>query len=125
MGYCTRWDGELDLSRQLTLNEYNELDDLLDRDFKSPSCSYGNAWHSFGINRKGTQITTPEDSGKTYYWKESLQFIIDWLGAKDIKLNGRLKWFGEEAGDLGKVTVVDSVITVTDLGAQVRALMNE
>lgn len=126
MGYYTSWSGGIDLGRQLTLDEYRLLEDILDKDFDLPGKSYGHAWHSFHLNKEGTKLLPPEDSSKTYYWQETLQYLIDtWLTPMGIKLNGKLKWSGEESDDQGKVSIVDSVITVNDLSAQIRALMED
>lgn len=57
------------------------------------------------------------DGGEKFYnYVEWLKYFITHFFAKwDIKLNGEIKWQGEDMEDRGKITVVDNIVTITNL----------
>jgi len=49
---------------------------------------------------------------KFYYYTEWLEYLIKHFFAPwKLKLNGEITWQGEESSDMGKIIVVDNVVT--------------
>ncbi len=118
MSYYTRFTGRLALSRQLTLDEYRDLEDNWVDGVKLQikGCGlYGETWSPWSINKEGTELSI-ECDGSAYYWEEVLQLMVDqFFSPKGIILNGEMTWNGEEGGDLGRLIVKDNVIRTVSL----------
>ena len=54
------------------------------------------------------------DGGEKFYnYVEWLEYLIQHFFDKwGVKLNGEITWEGEDSGDMGKIVVVDNVVTV-------------
>jgi len=67
-------------------------------------------WCQWVPNEDGTEIEW--DGGEKFYnYVEWLEYIIDnFLKPWGYKLNGAVKWFGEEPEDLGCIVVNDNVV---------------
>lgn len=127
MSYYTRFSGGLALSRQLTLDEYRDLEDnwVDGAKLQIKGCGlYGEVWSPWSINKEGTELYI-ECSGSAYYWEEVLQLMVDqFFTPKGIILNGEMTWDGEEGGDLGRLIVKDSIIRTVSL-SDITGMKNE
>lgn len=108
MGYTTRFDGHIKFSRQLTLDEKNQLDDIAeDRhdEAGAPStyCQWVTDKHGYYLEWDGNE--------KFYAYVEWLEWLIENKFKKwGVVLNGSLKWQGEDNEDIGIITVKDNVV---------------
>lgn len=69
-------------------------------------------WCQWTINEDGTCLEW--DGGEKFYnYVEWLEYLIQHFFDKwGVKLNGEITWEGEDSGDMGKIVVVDNVVTV-------------
>jgi len=67
-------------------------------------------WCQWTVNDEGTQLEW--DGGeKFYYYTEWLKYLIaHFFNVWGVKLNGEIKWTGEDDEDMGKIYVTDSVV---------------
>lgn len=81
-------------------------------DFNNQPSTQPSLWCQWTPNEDGTAIEW--DGGeKFYHYNEWLCYIINKILAPNgYVLNGTVTWQGEETGDVGKIHVVDNVITV-------------
>lgn len=77
----------------------------------SGKCQPG-LWCQWTINEDGTCLEW--DGGERFYnYVEWLKYLIQHFFDKwGVKLNGEITWEGEGSGDMGKIVVVDNVVTV-------------
>lgn len=118
MGYTTNFDGCFKFSRQLTLNEKNELDEIHDKDWrddparpggKEDELSYYCQWQS---DKQGMYLEWDEGE-KFYFYIEWLEWLIkNFFKPKEIKLNGSVTWQGEDKEDLGKIIVKNNEVKI-------------
>lgn len=112
MGYTTSFDGHIKFSRQLTLNEKNELDYIAnesrDEDGMPNSyCQWVTDKHGYYLEWDGNE--------KFYSYIEWLEWLIENKFKKwGITLNGSMNWQGEEAEDIGRITVKDNIVTAQE-----------
>lgn len=116
MGYTTNFKGSFEFSRELTLKEKNELNIINEKDWRDDDSrpqrdSYYCQWVS---NEDGTELRW--DYGEKFYcYIEWLKWLIEkFFEPKNIKLNGEVFWQGEEIGDLGKITILENKVTITE-----------
>lgn len=117
MSYHTSFTGSLQLSRQLTLDEYRELESTWTDGAKVtiPGNSFGPNYSPWTIDDKGKELFI-ECDGSAYYWEEILRLMVEnFFTPKDILLNGTMRWDGEEGGDIGRLTVKDNEISTISL----------
>jgi hypothetical protein len=69
-------------------------------------------WCQWTTNEEGTHLVW--DGGEKFYnYVEWLNYLINHFFEKwGVKLNGEITWEGEESEDMGKIVVVDNVVTV-------------
>ena len=69
-------------------------------------------WCQWTTNEEGTCLEW--DGGEKFYnYVEWLKYLINHFFEKwGVKLNGEITWEGEESEDMGKIIVVDNVVTV-------------
>jgi hypothetical protein len=69
-------------------------------------------WCQWTTNEEGTCLEW--DGGEKFYnYVEWLKYLINHFFEKwGVKLNGEITWEGEESEDMGKIVVVDNVVTV-------------
>lgn len=113
MGYTTYFEGQLKLSRTLTLKEKKEIDSISETDWRNDNTKPG--YYCQWVVTEDGEFLEWDGNEKFYDYVEWLQWLIDnFFKSKDIVLNGELKWNGEENGDLGKIIVKDNVIEVKE-----------
>jgi hypothetical protein len=109
MGYTTEFMGQFKLSKQLTLNQYNELRKIISPTRHENFPSYYCHWD---LNYEGLALEW--DGGEKFYeyiwW---LEYIIkEYLDPWGITLNGDVKYSGEDADDNGTISVVENIVSV-------------
>lgn len=113
MGYTTDFSGKINLSRKLTEDEYNQLFEYND----DPDVIEGSKPDSYmqWVPDESMQAIVWDGGEKFYYYVEWLEWLMALLLRKDIVANGELIWQGESVGDVGKITVVDNVVSANKL----------
>jgi hypothetical protein len=115
MGYTTDFHGQLELSRELTVKEKQILEDFNEERHGGNTEVFEGMpgfWCQWRPNEDGTAIEW--DGGEKFYnyieWLEYLikQFFEPW----GIKLNGDVRWYGEDRDDIGLIEVRDSVVKI-------------
>lgn len=83
-------------------------------DYNSPPRSQPGLWCQWVPTEDGTAIEW--DGGEKFYsYTEWLTYIVDnFLKPWGYKLNGEVKWEGEESGDVGKIIVKDNVVSTKE-----------
>lgn len=117
MGYSTDLFGRFDLDKELTPELEQELKDFAEErhggniDVHDGFPGFWCQWIPT-TDRKGIEWDGNE---KFYNYIEWLKLIIDrFLKPNGYTLNGTVIWQGEDSEDIGKITVVDNVIKVTE-----------
>lgn len=93
---------------KLTWDQYYALNEL---QIKEGKCQPGLWCH--WISEDGSSLEW--DGGEKFYnYVEWLQYLINhFFAACGVKLNGKVKWQGEDRRDRGTITVIDNEITVS------------
>lgn len=109
MGYTTTFDGHFKFSRQLTLDEKNEIDRIHDDRHQNEGTP--STYCQWVADKQGYYLQW--DGGEKFYeYTEWLEWLIENKFNKwNIVLNGRAKWNGEEHDDIGILVVKDNVVT--------------
>jgi hypothetical protein len=112
MGYDTRFKGTFTLSRQLTLDEVNELLDIAhekSEDFNWTRVNKTPDSHLAWIpTRDGRGIRFDDNSEKFRNYVEWLQWLMDNpLRRMGITVSGEVTFQGESMDDVGMVAIVD------------------
>ncbi len=116
MGYQTNLYGQFLFSRRLTKKEREELDEIHEKDWRDDETrpeesSYYCQWVS---DKVGLYLEWDECE-KFYGYIEWLEWLIkNFFDPKNIKLNGTVKWKGEERGDIGKIVVTDNIVKIIE-----------
>lgn len=91
---------------------YGQDNDSTIVDFNQQPSTQPSLWCQWVPNEDGTAIEW--DGGEKFYaYSEWLFYLINKILAPNgYTLNGTVIWQGEETGDVGKIHVVDNVVTV-------------
>lgn len=111
MGYTTKFTGCIKLSRQLTLAEARELLVIAEDNENAYAASGINSYLQWVPSESLDEIVW--DGGEKFYdYEQLLRWLCSvWLLERGIVANGELLWSGEEAGDVGVLTVVSNVVS--------------
>ncbi len=114
MSYHTTFTGRFNLSRPLTLAEKNEIDAFCEKRHEPPPKGMPHCYYcDWRVSEDGTQIEEPSSDGSFYDYDKWLLLLIERFFAPwGVLLNGEMEWDGEESGDMGKLILKDSVLTV-------------
>ena len=106
MGYDTKFKGSFKLDRPLTVEHVNTLNSIKDGLPGTPSggcCDWKASWDGTEIKHSGAE--------KSYKYVEWLRFILArYLIPWGYVLNGSVDWHGDDAEDLGRITIVNNVV---------------
>jgi hypothetical protein len=92
-------------------NGQNHTPDVLD--YNQPPTGQPGLWCQWVPSPDGTAIVWDEGE-KFYDYVEWLQYLIEhFLAPWGYKLNGTVKWYGEDHDDRGRIVVKDNVVTTT------------
>lgn len=96
---------------------YGQARDASVVDHNKPPADQPALWCQWTPNEDGTAIIW--DGGEKFCnYVEWISYLIEnFLEPWGYKLNGEVKWSGEERGDLGAITVKDNQVTVRKLEA--------
>lgn len=119
MGYDTNYNGSFELDKELSLSDFNELIELNNtrhekylntkyeddpRETPSLYCPWTPSENGLFIEFDGLE----KPSGEIFWIRE----ICKILAAKGYILNGEVEWNGQESGDMGKIKVVNNVVSI-------------
>lgn len=111
MGYTTKFTGQINLSRPLTMGEAKKLLEIHDNpDLVAPGCP--NSYLQWVPTDDLASIVWDEGE-KFYHYVEWMRWLCDHLTMLEITANGSLAWSGEETGDTGTLTVIDGQVEVS------------
>lgn len=111
MGYTTNFTGKMAFSRQLTLDEYNELRGIYDNDNLKGAPNGYNQW----VPTKDGRHLEWDGEEKFYNYIEWLEWLIsDFFRPKGIELNGSIDWRGEDHEDAGTIQVIKNHMTIIE-----------
>lgn len=110
MGYTTKFSGQVNLSRPLTLSEARQLMEFNDDPDGIPNPAVKSGYMQWVPSK--TLDSIGWDGGEKFYDYEAwLKWICAWLQERGISTNGKLLWSGEDRNDTGSLTVADGVVT--------------
>jgi hypothetical protein len=115
MGYTTNFWSETRhqflLDKPLSMDHYNILVEFnKQRHNKDVNPEFPGYWCQWQPSKDGTEIEW--DGGEKFYnYEEWLEYLIQhFLEPWGYVLNGTVKWSGEDAEDIGSITVTDNVV---------------
>lgn len=119
MGYNIRRVGYFILSRELSVDEAKDLTRILWGRKRVKGAPDSDSIWDVTEDRKG--ICGPEDSFKDHDDEEWLTWMIGYFATKNITMEGRVRWEGEDAGDLGEwcISVEDGRSVLATLAADI------
>lgn len=113
MGYTTDFNGQLKLSRTLSLKEKNEMDEISEKDWREDKTKPG--YYCQWVVTDDGECLEWDGNEKFYDYVEWLDWLIkNFFEPKGVKLNGEIEWEGEEQGDVGKIIVKDNNMTTKE-----------
>ena len=100
-GYFVGGGGDFGQGHDLSVLDHN----------KEPKGQPG-LWCKWTVNNAGTQLGW-SGAEKFYDYVQWLKYLIThFFNVWGVKLNGKIRWQGEELGDIGTIVVEDSKVTV-------------
>ncbi len=112
MGYTTKFTGQFDLSRKLTMAEAKFLLDLADLDRMEAKGITGTDAYMQWVPTESLDGIVWDGEEKFYEYEDLLRWLCGWLGEKGIQINGNVLWRGESGDDVGELAIAASVLTV-------------
>ncbi len=116
MSYSITLTGQFNLDRPLTVSQLRALEAFADtrHDWRTDKTVPQYGYHCLWVATKdGTGIWASNGGESFHAFDDWLKIVIDrFIKPWGLVLNGTVEWKGEEAGDLGKLVVVDNVLTV-------------
>jgi hypothetical protein len=84
-------------------------------DHNTPAKTQPGLWCQWVLNENGTELEW--DGGEKFYaYIDWLKYLIENFFEKwGIKLNGEIKWQGEDNGDVGKIIVRDNKVSIAKI----------
>jgi hypothetical protein len=80
--------------------------------YNSPPSSQPSLWCQWAPNKDGTAIEW-DGMEKFYCYVEWIEYIIDnFIKRWDYKLNGVVKWEGEDRDDMGKIVIENNEVSI-------------
>ena len=107
MGYQTDFMGTFTLSRELTLSEFNTLNNFTEERHEGDGPGYYCQW----IPTKDGKGLKWDGNEKFYNYVEWLEELVNrFFSPWGIVLGGHVHWDGEESGDHGVIQVKNNVV---------------
>lgn len=113
MGYSTDFQGGFSLSPALTEKQYRELNAFAE-ERHGGDCTVGEGFPGYYCQwRPDDYDSLAWDGGEKFYnYVEWLEYLIEhFFKPWGIKVNGIVRWQGEDLGDVGVISVKDNVVT--------------
>lgn len=112
MGHSTRFEGQFNLDRPLTVEQYSELEDFSKQDHRNDVGMPG-IWCDWIPTRDGMGIEH-NGSEKFYNYVEWMKYLIEhFLKPWGYKVSGTVSWQGDNPADRGMIIANDNEITRT------------
>lgn len=114
MSYRTRFTGQFNLDKPLTLEQFNILNDFAERDHRHDELSDMPGFHCEWIPTKDGKALVYSDNEVSFYgYDKWLTYLIEhFLAPWGYTVNGSMRWQGEETGDTGTLTCTNNVVTM-------------
>lgn len=81
--------------------------------YNQPPTGQPSLWCDWIFSENGQIILVDETKEKFYGYVEWIEYLIKhFLSPWGYVLNGQVKWFGERAGDVGKIEIIDNYISL-------------
>lgn len=110
MGYTTDFEGYLEPNREFTNEEIKIITDFNHK--RHEDSNFPGIWCQWTIENG---VLEWDEGEKFYNYVEWLKYLIDNFFEKwGIKLNGTIKWKGENMNDIGKIVVENNKVTVIE-----------
>jgi hypothetical protein len=126
MSYHTRFTGQFNLDKPLTLEQFNILNDFSEADHRSESGMPG-YYCGWVPTKDGTAIECDDGDLSFYDFDEWLEYLIEhFLKPWGYTLDGTTRWQGDEVGDTGTLSVRNNVVTMRkdeETGEQIKDLV--
>jgi hypothetical protein len=117
MGYTTDFEGKLKLNKQLSLNDYRWLANFAGERHEGEEADnqkMPGIWCQWIPSEDGWFIQWDEGE-KFYDYVEWLQWlIVNFFQPNGYILNGKIKWNGEEQGDVGVIIVKNNLVSIQE-----------
>lgn len=115
MGYTTDFMGQFDFSTPLTVSQKSQLAEFADQRHGGNTEKFPEMpgfYCQWRPNEEGTALEW--DGGEKFYEYEAwLEYLIEhFFTPWKVKLNGSVKWRGEDWNDTGIINVTDNRIEV-------------
>lgn len=112
MSYHTKFTGQFDLDKTLTLEQFNILNDFAETDHRTEQ-GVPDIWCDWVPAKDGKAIACAGNDVSFYNYDEWLEYLIKhFLQPWGYALNGSARWQGEETGDTGTLSVRNNVVTM-------------
>lgn len=113
MGYTTEFEGSFRCTPALSAKQVLEIDEFTDTRHGAADVEPGKPSMYCQWVASSDGETIEWDGGEKFYsYVEWLQYLIDhFLRRWGVRLDGEVRWFGEDRGDIGLIAVVDNVVT--------------
>lgn len=114
MGYTTSFEGRFDLSRCLTVEEYNTLKEFNEKDHRSERY-HPDSYHCQWVPTEDGKGIEWDEGEKFYRYTEWLEVLIDrYFEPWGIVVSGSVKWAGEDNEDMGIITVDENAVSAKE-----------
>jgi hypothetical protein len=111
MGYTTEFIGHIALSRALTMGEAKDLLELNEEPEKITDAGKLTGYMQW-VPSESLDAIVWDQQEKFYDYEQWMEWVLRWLDERGVKASGQLDWRGESAGDIGRIVVAESVMTV-------------
>jgi len=113
MGYTTEFNGSFKLNRKLTEADYEFLQAFNETRHNGESAYINTPGIWCGWTPSEDKLSIERDTQEKFYkyvpWIKWL--ITNYLAPKGYVLNGVVAWCGEESDDVGRIVIVDNIVT--------------
>lgn len=113
MGYTTKFTGQFNLSRQLTIAEAKFLVELADLDRTEAKQITGTDAYMQWVPTETLDGIVWDGEEKFYEYQDLLRWLCGWLAEKGVQVDGRVLWSGEDSSDVGELSVTANQVTAT------------
>ena len=116
MGYCTHFDGKIDIVPALSEADVTKLNDFMSKDHRQVDGGFPGIWCDWEVAEDGSEMGW-NGSEKSYEMETWMVYLIQNFLQGHV-LNGTLSAQGEEPDDMWLLHVEDNIVKVETLVAQ-------
>lgn len=111
MSYHTSFTGKFTLNTSPTMGQAAQFKAFTKQ--RQTINNVGGNWCLWALSDDGMSLHADNDGETFHGYEDWLAYVIaHFIKPWGLVLNGEVSWEGEEGGDLGKLVVVDNVVTV-------------